>query len=41
MDDDTYVKMDFSTLPGPQYYTKTVGEVLPLKATTVVVEVRI
>ena len=25
MDDETYVKFDFSTLPGPQYYTKRKG----------------
>lgn len=25
LDDETYVKMDFKTLPGPQYYTKKIG----------------
>lgn len=29
MDDETYVKMDTSTLPGPQYYTAVVGELVP------------
>ena len=38
MDDETYVKMDFKTLPGPQYYTKSVDENLPLVETTVGIE---
>ena len=28
MDDETYVKFDFKTLPGAQYSTKTTDEVL-------------
>lgn len=35
LDDKTYVKADFTTLPGPQYYTKFVGETLPESATTI------
>lgn len=38
MDDETYVKMDFSTLPGPQYYTKQRYETLPESQTNVGVE---
>ena len=30
MDDETYVKMDFKTLKGTQYYTKSVDENLLL-----------
>lgn len=29
MDDETYVKMDTTTLPGPQFYTAKVGENVP------------
>lgn len=29
MDDETYVKMDFSTMPEPQFYTKSPTETLP------------
>ena len=29
MDDETYVKYDSSTLPGPQYYNAVVGESVP------------
>lgn len=29
MDDETYVKFDTSTLPGPQYYNAVVGEIVP------------
>lgn len=35
MDDETYVKEDSRMLPGPQFYTKTVGESLPIAETTV------
>ena len=29
MDDETYVKMDFKTLPGPQFFTKSQSQILP------------
>lgn len=29
MDDETYIKMDTRVLPGPQFYTKMIGETLP------------
>jgi len=29
MDDETYVKMDTRTLPGPQFYTAVVGQTVP------------
>jgi hypothetical protein len=38
LDDETYVKADFSTLPGPQWYTKFEGETLPDSETTIAVE---
>lgn len=38
LDDETYVKADFATLAGPQYYTKTDGEVLPDAETSIAVE---
>jgi hypothetical protein len=34
MDDETYVKLDFSTLPGKQFYNKKSGEILPAHITT-------
>lgn len=37
-DDETYVKMDFSTLPGPQYYTKKRGTTLPESEETIYIE---
>lgn len=38
LDDETYVKTDFSTLPGPQYYTKSEGETLSEAETTIGIE---
>lgn len=38
LDDETYVKADFATLPGPQYYTKFAGESLPRSQTSVSIE---
>lgn len=38
MDDETYVKQDSRTLPGPQFYTKSVGESIPIADTTVAIE---
>lgn len=38
MDDETYVKEDSRTLPGPQFYTKSVGERVPTADTTVAME---
>lgn len=38
MDDETYVKADFRTLPGPQYYTTFEGEILPESETSIGVE---
>lgn len=38
MDDETYVKADFSTLPGPQYYTLFEGELLPDSVTSIGIE---
>lgn len=38
MDDETYVKADFRTLPGSQYYTQFEGEILPSSETTIGVE---
>ena len=38
MDDETYVKMDFKTLKGPQYVTKLVDENFLLDETTVGIE---
>jgi hypothetical protein len=35
LDDETYIKADFNTLPGPQYYTKSKGETLPEHQTTI------
>ena len=37
-DDETYIKMDFSTLPGPQYYTKKRGTTLDENLETIGVE---
>lgn len=37
-DDETYVKMDFVTLPGPQYYTKKQGTELDESKTTIPIE---
>ena len=37
-DDETYVKWDFSTLPGKQFYSKSQSKVLPEEITTVSVE---
>lgn len=34
MDDETYVKLDFSTLPGKEFYIKKPGETLPASTTT-------
>lgn len=38
MDDETYVKADFRTLPGPQFFTTFEGETLPDSETTIGVE---
>lgn len=38
LDDETYVKADFSTLPGDQYYTLAEGETLPDSQTTIGME---
>ena len=38
LDDETYVKADFSTLPGSQFYTKFEGETLPDHETSIAVE---
>lgn len=38
MDDETYVKLDFQTLPGPQYYIKKKDEILPEKETHIGLE---
>lgn len=38
MDDETYVKMDFSTLPGSQYYIAEPGEVLEDREALIAVE---
>ena len=38
MDDETYVKFDFSTLPGPQYYTKRKDEDVDDSLSTIKVE---
>lgn len=38
LDDETYVKTDFLTLPGDQYYTTAEGEVLPDSETTIGME---
>lgn len=38
MDDETYVKMDTSTLPGPQYYTAVVGEKVDDQTKTIAIE---
>lgn len=29
MDDETYVKLDYKTLPGPQFYTSPEGQDVP------------
>ena len=33
VDDETYVKMDFKTLPGPQFFTKSQSQILPEELT--------
>lgn len=38
MDDETYVKFDYKSLPGPQYYTVREGQVLDKSETSVRVE---
>lgn len=38
MDDETYVKINFATLPGPQFYTKYRDEVLPESETSIIME---
>ena len=38
IDDETYVKLDFSTLPGKQFYIKKRGETLPDSVTTIASE---
>ena len=38
IDDETYVKLDFSTLPGKQFYVKKRGEILPESMTTITSE---
>jgi hypothetical protein len=38
LDDETYVKADFSTLPGDQFYTIADGETLPDSETTIGME---
>lgn len=38
MDDETYVKMDFKTIPGPQFYTKTKDEFLPHSETSIEIQ---
>lgn len=38
MDDETYVKLDFKTLPGPQYYTIPKGSKIPRKDRSVFCE---
>lgn len=38
MDDETYIKEDSRTLPGPQFYTKSSGESVPVADTTVAIE---
>lgn len=38
MDDETYIKMDFSTLPGPQFYTASPDEVLDHSETSIATE---
>lgn len=35
VDDETYLKADFQTIPGPQYYIAADGEILPDSETTV------
>lgn len=38
MDDETYVKLDYKSLPGPQYYTVREGQVLNQSETSIEVE---
>ena len=38
LDDETYVKADFSTLPGAQYYTQFEREILPDSETSIGIE---
>lgn len=38
MDDETYVKEDSRTLPGPHFYTKSAGESVPVADMTVAME---
>lgn len=38
MDDETYVKFDYKSLPGPQYYTVREGEALDQSETSILVE---
>lgn len=38
LDDETYVKADFSTIAGPQYYTMAEGELLTLEESSIAAE---
>lgn len=38
MDDETYVKLDGATLPGPQFYTKKVGETVDDSISSIPIE---
>lgn len=38
MDDETYIKMDFTTLPGPQFYNAFKGDIIPAEDRTIRLE---